>query len=114
MSRIFRFTLGLYARDIAVHSENTAARISFVAGMLSAVLVVIGFCYESSSAFVFAAVLGGVAVGFGASGLIHRNELLTTKYVHHPDVNSLRLGYKKSCAGILLGAVGVGTGIYFY
>jgi hypothetical protein len=112
MFRIFRISLGLYTRDITTRSENVAARISFIAGILSAALVVASFVFSSSSAFVFAAVLGGVAVGFGVSGLIHREELLSTKYVNHPNVSSL--GYKKSCAGIVLGVVGVGTGIYFY
>lgn len=114
MSRIFRFSLGLYTRDVTTRSENVAARISFVAGILSATLVAVSFVYSSSSAFVFAAVLGGVAVGFGVSGLIHREQLLSTKYAHHPDATSLRLGYKKSYAGIVLGTIGVGTGIYFY
>lgn len=112
MSRLFRFSLGLYTRDVTTRSENVAARISFVAGILSATLVAASFIFSSSSSFVFAAVLGGVAVGFGISGLIHRKELLSSKYVNHPNVSSL--GYKKSCAGIVLGVVGVGTGIYFY
>lgn len=112
MSRIFRFSLGLYTRDVTTRSENVAARISFVAGVISATLVVASFVFSSSSSFVFAAVLGGVAVGFGVSGLIHREELLSTKYVNHSEVSSL--GYKKSCVGIVLGVVGVGTGIYFY
>ncbi|MFN8344450.1 MAG: hypothetical protein U0X91_05580 [Spirosomataceae bacterium] len=114
MSRIFRFALGLYTRDVTTHSENTAARISFVAGGLSAVLVLIGFAFTSSSAFVFSSVLGGVAVGFGVSGLIHRASLLASKYVGHPNTESLRLGYKKSWTGIVLGAVGVSVGVCFY
>lgn len=114
MFRIFRFSLGLYTRDVTARSENVAARISFVAGILSATLVAVSFTYSSSSAFVFDAVLGGVAVGFGVSGLIHRAELLSTKYAHHVDTSSLRLGYKKSYAGIVLGGVGVSVGIYFY
>ncbi|MDF7819417.1 hypothetical protein P1X15_17495 [Runella sp. MFBS21] len=112
MSRIFRFALGLYSRDVTTHSENTAARISFVAGVFSLLLVIVSFVFSSSSTFVFAAVLGGVAVGFGVSGLIHRTSLLANKYANHPNVRSL--GYKKSCAGIALGMMGVGVGIYFY
>ncbi len=114
MPRLFRFALGLYARDVTTHSENAAARISFIAGLLSIALSVAGFVFLSSSSLVFAAVLGGVAVGFGISGLIHRASLLATKYAGHPNADSLRLGYKKSYAGIILGMVGVGTGIYFY
>lgn len=114
MSRLFRFALGLYTRDVTTRSENVAARISFVAGVISATLVAISFIFSSSSSFVFAAVLGGIAVGFGISGLIHRKALLSSKYANHPDVSSLRLGYKKSYTGIVLGTIGVGTGIYFY
>lgn len=112
MSRVFHFALGLYSRDVTTHSENVAARISFVAGVFSVLLLVLSFLFLFSSTFVFAAVLGGVAVGFGVSGLIHRASLLATKYANHPNVNSL--GYKKSCTGIALGMMGVGVGIYFY
>lgn len=115
MSRfLFRFALGLYTRDITTHSENVAARISFIAGLLSISLVIVSFYFSSSPCFVFAAVFGGIAIGFGTSGLIHRTSLLTTKYAGHPDVSSLRLGYKKSIAGILLGFIGIGVGIYYY
>lgn len=114
MNRLFRFALGLYTRDVTTRSENAAARISFIAGLLSTVLAVVGFVFLSSSSLVFAAVLGGVAVGFGISGLIHRASLLATKYAGYPNAGSLRLGYKKSYTGIVLGMIGVGTGIYFY
>lgn len=114
MNRLLRFALGLYTRDVTTRSENAAARISFMAGLLSTALAVTGFVFLSSSSLVFAAVLGGVAVGFGISGLIHRTSLLATKYAGYPNAGSLRLGYKKSYAGIILGMIGVGTGIYFY
>ena len=113
-SRLFRFSLGMYSRDVTTKADNATARAAFSAGVLSTFLNVIGLVLKAPMLFLAAVIVGVFSVGLGIAGLGRRAKLLTTKYVRLPEAGFLRLGKNRACFYILLGVVGIWLGGCFY
>ncbi len=113
-SRLFRFSLGMYSRDVTTKADNATARAAFSAGVLSTFLNLIGLLVKVPMLFLAAIIVGAFSVGLGITGLWRRAKLLATKYGRIPEAGFLRLGKKRSWIAILLGLIGIGMGLYFY